>query len=520
MANSKVILHPLERLDLVDINALQDLIHNALLSHTGQLVGSQSFHCVLNKWAGLTVDNTNHLIQFQDFTFLGQMYDDTTVAGLAGYVGRFAQNNSSNGDCSFDAARAAVQVYFDANGALPPAPADDDYSHVSHAAYYPLIYVKPVSGEQDSGPRRFWSVADATETTTEVNTRVGYHCVFTLSTDYTLPSGADASSDFPYSKIARITRWTESGGVVSLADSGITAFGMADVLLDLVGPGQQWDFYHTNSTNVGGLSHAFYILKQKIIELTQRGQNDPGLTGNTRFEDEPLMSLNGMYKAFGDRLTALENGSPRSSAVIYRTFDADSDYDNFFVYQSAGSDFDLACHADYTPFYEAAYDENGDLLVNPLAAPVNLPDLNDGKRTWNFFWTFGLVLPADYAGRGVQVTVTPIQYFRNLDNWTASDGGGIIPDLPSSELARGNQWHIVAQGQLQDASKESVAGLINNVSALPVQDVNGDAPADTYGMIFKNDIIHSESNTTEQLGAAIYLNTRITWAVKVDVTVL
>lgn len=519
MANSKVILHPLERLDLVDINALQDLIHNALLSQTGQLVGSHSFHCVLNKWAGLTVDNTNHLIQFQDFTFLGQMYDTTSSAGLAGYVGRFAQNNSSNGDCSFDQARASVQVYFDTNGELPPAPADDDYNHINHATYYPLIYVKPVSGEQDSNPRRFWSVADATETTTEVNTRVGYHCIFTLSTDYALPSGPDAASDFPYSKIARITRWTESGGVVSLASTGITAFGMADVLLDITAAGQQWDFFHSNSSNVGGLSHAFYILKQKIIELTHRGQNDPGLTSSSNFEEQPLISLNGMYKAFGDRLTALENGSPRSSAVIYRTFDSTSNYDNFFIYQSAGSDFNLTCRSDYTPLYEANYDEDGVLMVNPFTAPITLDQINDGRRAWHFFWTFGLVLPAEYAGRGVQVSLTPVQYFRNLDNWTSSSNSSLIPSLPSGELARGTQWNAVAQGQLLDTTKESVASQINNVSILPIQDVNGDASAE-YGMIFKNDIVHAETSTNDQIGAAIYINTKITWAVKVDVVIL
>ena len=521
MANSKVKFHALERLDLIDINGLQDLIHDALLSHTGQLVGGNGWHCCLEKWDSLQVDNVNHRLQFGNFTFLGQMYDPTTSAGYAGYIGRFNSANAGNSDCSFDAARASVQTYVNANGALPPAVSDDAFSNVSHGEYYPYLFIVPVESESEPGPRRFWSIADGTETTTEVNTRTAHSCDWTVSSDFSLPS--QLSGTYGIAKVARITKWTLTGGVVSLEADDVTPFGLADTLLDPTGVGAMWDFRFNNSTNIGGLSHAFYILRQKILDITHRGVNDPGLTSSSAIEDQPLMSLNGIYKAFGDRLTTLENEGPkRATATIFRLMDIAEGYDNFFVYNGADNDFSLGCVADWSTQLDALVDEGGAVINGQQSAPASLGNINNGKRAWHYFWTFGLVIPDEYQGRSLQVTITPLQMGFNEENARASDGTTpVIDSISEGELMRGTQWSAFLPGVNSDyTDRTTIAGLLNQVSAIKAQNSDGDNYADTYGMVFRNDVLHAENLQAEMIGAAVYLQSQQQWCIKVDVTLL
>jgi hypothetical protein len=521
MANSKVKFHALERLDLIDINGLQDLIHDALLSHTGQLVGGNGWHCCLEKWDTLTVDNVNHALTFGNFTFLGQMYDPTTSAGYAGYIGRFNSTLSGNSDCSFDAARASVQTYVNANGELPPAVSDDAFSNVSHGQYYPNLFIVPVESDSDPGPRRFWSLAGGTETTTEVNTRTEHACTWTVSADFSLPS--QLSGVYGITKVARITKWTLTAGVVSLDADDVTPFGLADTLLDPTGTGAMWDFRFANSTNIGGISHAMYILRQKILDLTFRGTNDPGLTSSTGIEDKPLMSLNGMYKDFGDRITVLENeGTARATATIFRTLDINANADNFFVYNASENDFSLGAVADWSTQIDTIYDEIGNAIAGGQTPPADLASINDGKRGWHFFWTFGLVIPDEFQGRNIQVNITPLYMGDNQENARGSGGGStLIRSISEGELTRGSQWGISLPGVNSDYSdKITMAGLLNNVSAIQARNPDGDLYADTYGMVFRNDVLHTESLTGEQVGAAIYLQSQVQWCIKVDVTLL
>jgi hypothetical protein len=126
MSQNKVLLQPLERLDLVDIQAIQDIRINQEARTIGALI-TNGFG-LLRKWSSLSINNTNKTIAFGDFTYLARIKDgdDSTQA----VVGKHDSTLDSNGSCSFETYQGAVQFYYAGLGSLPPTPYDLSLIHI------------------------------------------------------------------------------------------------------------------------------------------------------------------------------------------------------------------------------------------------------------------------------------------------------------------------------------------------------------------------------------------------------
>ena len=77
MAENKVKFHALERLDLVDVNALQDKVYEYVAKALGNFIGNATGllrvpdkGTATNQPNTIQVDNTNHEIDFPDFVYI------------------------------------------------------------------------------------------------------------------------------------------------------------------------------------------------------------------------------------------------------------------------------------------------------------------------------------------------------------------------------------------------------------------------------------------------------------------
>ena len=283
--NKKIVLHPLERLDLVDVNALQDLLAKNVADAVAGVTGSVSG--LLRKWASLSVNNTTDLITFADFTFQGLApQTDTAQAGWSSYIGIFDASSDTNGTCSFDATKTLVQNYVTANNTLPPTPASDSYDEVLHTAFYPYIYARSTYGTSVQANRRFWSVADNQENTSLVNTRTVEGVQFYVGN----PAPATGNQ---WAKIGRIVSWNRTGNVVSLSSSGVKAYMLSDAmfenadnLLDEVG-----------YANLGGIAAGIEYLTLVLKRFNNLGQADDTSSlqyYTTNFDSTPYFSMGGL----------------------------------------------------------------------------------------------------------------------------------------------------------------------------------------------------------------------------------
>lgn len=436
--NSKVLFYPLERLDMVDLRGVQDLAHNAVSDYVGAVTTTQSG--LVNAWSSLSIDNVNHRLEFADFTALGRTYPaDANTSYYPAYLLKFNSLDSANGDCSFDNARAAVQAYFNSNGSLPPSPVESGFSVGTHGQYYPYIYCRPVVTSGETEVRRFWSLADAQETTNTVATRS------VTSVEFEVVSPADAPSaggDFSWIRVAQLYTWTESGGVVSL--SAVREQHLADRLLHL-DDNRSVKEVDASAGIEEGLDRAVKYLQNRIEALLQGGYDDSVNARNYRNYQPPRLSLAGLDYDSGRRLYQLENHKLSGTFIITSTTDAGAGTD--IVSRSYGS------IAQFPPFIVNASRDYSMLLTDyrtpALTTPLAVADYtNTTSRLAKGAYSLFISVPDSLAGYGLQVTVTPI---------ALRDYSSVMPGISTANISTGsylsNTWHMLADNDATDTHK-------------------------------------------------------------------
>lgn len=447
--NSKVLFYPLERLDMVDLRGVQDLAHNAVSEYVGAVTTTKSG--LVNAWSNLSIDNVNHRLEFADFTALGRTYPaDANTSYYPAYLLKFNSQDSANGDCSFDNARAAVQAYFNSNGSLPPVPGNYAYSTAQHGQYYPYVYCRPVVASGETEIRRFWSLADAQETTDTVATRSVTSVEFEVVSPTAAPS---AGGDFSWIRVAQLYTWTESGGVVSL--SAVREQHLADRLLNL----DDYRSVKEVDANAGiedGLDRAVKYLQNRIEDLLTNGTDDPASATDYTNYARPRLSISGLDYELNRRATALEDHLLSGSFIITSTIDTGANTESVTVSSGAfaSSPFIVNARRDYSLAVS-------DYRTSGLTPPIAMTDLTNPLRLAKAAYALLIYFPVSYAGYVAQVTVTPVA---QVDY--SSTMPGLSTALISSGSYHANIWHII-----QEATTSQAITLSTQHNAI---DENGD----------------------------------------------
>ena len=432
MSQNKVLLQPLERLDLVDIQAIQDIRINQEARMTGALI-TNGFG-LLKKWSSLSIDNTNKTIAFGDFTYLSRIKDgdDSTQA----VVGKHDSTLDSNGTCSFDTYQGAVQFYYAGLGSLPPTPYDEAFQNdiSTYEIYYPLIWCKRTLLDGATDNRRFWSVIDAVETVQAIPTRT------IESTDF-LVGGADLTVDGDvWCPIARIVKWVVIGGWASLDSTCITPYFVADQLLgnSLITMNQQpiWTSKDTGNTT-GGLQQAIEYLKDKIEMLYVDGESDLQSYDRT-IVDKPIYSLHDL----GQRFITFSTAKKRTLGTVKHIIDTRNPYtQSLNVYASSQQDFLFDVRVDYQMVED----------LNTVSSPYNAQNLNISDVAMR-------------AGLSTYVVSVPQSYFGKIFTFTCQSVVAMIDPLAPEYV------DVKGFDLLLDSSSDGVnsAFTIKNISYIDI----------------------------------------------------
>ena len=287
MAGDKVKFHTLERLDLIDVEAIQNNRQDYDHLELGEVMGLGE-GCLI-PFQSVTIDNAANTISLPGFSFLAayqstprqayvQVYDDT------------AQNNfPSDGLISFETPLAQIQSYYNTHASLPTAPVAanrDSFSEVTHGSYYPYIWAQAVEIEDNQDQRRFWSAASAQEVTSVVNTRKTHVTQIIISS-----VRPNSSPGLPWAKVGRLTEWSVSGGVVSLA--AVRPSMVAESLLGLDPYLNALDIQPYQG-GFGGLAHTLRLIKDRL-EVFYKGGTEDHLETFTELDIDqaPRLSLQG-----------------------------------------------------------------------------------------------------------------------------------------------------------------------------------------------------------------------------------
>jgi hypothetical protein len=420
----KVLLQPLERLDLEDVQGIQNIVHDQVSRLLGGLVTTGGG--LLKKWDNSsTINNSSKLIAFSDFSFFARTIsgDDATQGSVCVH-----RTTATNGNCDFTTAQALTQIYYSTNSALPPTPTSIGYISGTHAQYYPPIYAKRVLSSGSTQNRRFWSVVDGAEITQAIATRQIESTLFHVGVPSDL--GDDGES---WSLIGRITQWTLSGSTVQLSLSGITPYYLAD---QLVGNSSTTDntsewIANDSPAGIGGLQEGMEHLKSKINDI-----------------NVSLTALTASLNAFIAK-------KKRGSATLKHILDLRNPYSNALtISQNTADDFNLDIRQDYepvehlgtitTPYTAQKVNASSDAVQCMLASYVVLVDQSYFDKL--FTCTLNTLIPMTDIVDGVGTI-----YFRDQD----TKGFDILMDGNVSNVATANKIKLV---QYTDASGTTQTG--------------------------------------------------------------
>ena len=324
MSEQKVVFHPLERLDLIDVDALQAQVLEYISTLTGNLLGGSATAQVsgmLKQPVTVTISNNvnnAYSIGFSDFILVTNEADSTVPSSRKSQVVVYDASDSFHGDCDFATVRTSVQNYYNNNGQLPYKPSDSSifYSEVNDGQYYPYIWAKAVEVDTATGNRRFWSVANGFEVTQNVVTRRKFGVNFLVQKD------KPAANLGNYVKIARIEEWTLNGASVQLNSSGIKFIYVADGLVPLPDRLNGSPLFYSaesryNESDYGGLMGATRILAKELDDMRGAGVEDGnwGISTTNRSLN-PLLSLDGLYDAVNNLDERARNRDIKVSCLI------------------------------------------------------------------------------------------------------------------------------------------------------------------------------------------------------------
>jgi len=278
----KIKVYPQERLDIVDVDALQTLVYTYVQEAMGSLIGPA--RGCLSQPGVIFTNGTPDKVSFTDFAFIASKPIGTALLGIK-------QNNFSTQVVTFDSTKQD-------HGNYPISLTGVDTTM--------FLWARPLMVDTDLGNRRKWDVAQGSEVTFSDETRTRMRVEFAFSaTDPTI-----SGDDFQYSPIAKVASIT--GTSISL--TFISAFDSADAQAVTGESGTFYDSSNTSATafsgmlptyvsnsydiNVGLLS-IVHALGRMTRQMHAKGENDPSGTSTPAqwYNTQPKISLNGAYKA-------------------------------------------------------------------------------------------------------------------------------------------------------------------------------------------------------------------------------
>ena len=294
MNDLKVKFKELERLELTDINAIQDIAEAIRDDYAGNLFGAEGALTKLSFQEPIL----NNQIQFNDFAFLGKKEITSTGNLNRAFLGVYDASKSTdtfNIDASDKVSNA--QNYFNLNNNEPTI------GGTGLAVHFPFIWVAAFNADSAVATRRVWSLSDAQEQTDSIETRVERRFKFKLS----INKPDDENLHTPYVKIGQIWKYAVSNNVVSIDE--IRTYFVSE---DLLGIGDVHPNTIINSYDslkeYQGLKHTLHLIKDFLEKQLTNGSNDPANTTTKSLVEQPTYSLQG--------LTAKVTNTVRISAHI------------------------------------------------------------------------------------------------------------------------------------------------------------------------------------------------------------
>lgn len=441
MSNTKVQFHPLERLDIVDIDALQDLISKYVDDALGGLSlygGAAATTTATAAVSGglltplsFTVSGTTLIPS--DFSFIAPKRNGTITGHSGGRVGFYNSGAAGNSVPSFLVGRAAAQAYYNANAStLPPSPGSASYSTAAHGASYPKIYAKVERTSTTPDTRRFWDVADGVEESRSVNTRKTPRVVFTSVADGIAPptvAEGDDSSD--YVLIAQITGWSIVAGAVS-APSTYLFHTLADALfqLDSSSPYKKLSSEEGLSYALtgGGVRGLASLIKRALLQMKTAGSSDGTIPAayqvdTGEFAAAPRYSHDGIAGAIRTLRARHRSSSMIVTAKVVNDGSAQLTLSHNTRHIAAGATAALAFNDDAPTgmgeFYPAVRVHRDFTLYDELNFTIDPADL--GQVSSNTIGAlsayaagFFFEIPSAYSGWGLRVNLESVEFTTNV----------------------------------------------------------------------------------------------------------
>ena len=467
MAGNKVKFHTLERLDLVDVEAIQNNRQDYDLLQLGEIMGLGE-GC-LRPFNGFNADNEANTVSLPGFSFVAA-YQSAPRKGYVHVYDDTADGNfPSDGLISFETPLAQIQSYYATNGSLPTAPIvanRDTYSETTHGSYYPYIWAQAVEVEDAQDQRRFWSAASAQEVTSVVNTRKTHKTQIIISASRpNTPSGG-----FDWAKVGRVTEWGVTNNVVSLV--AIRPIMATESLLGL-------DPY-LNSLDIqpyqggfGGLAHTLRLLKDRLEMIYKDGSEDHLETYvELDIDQQPRLSLQGTtayarrtYElALLDSLTKRRQETRIGGMVRYKVGSTGGAADIEILSADlvdSGTDYTLIADSDGVLDFTFDYEKAADSGNYPVGVSVPVMDLQLADKA-NVACSGIFILPDALLNKKIRnIEVLPFATPRFDNAFIRASGGQTVAGNTA-----GFQPHTPAIIQVLDSSNdfsntESVATVKN-----------------------------------------------------------
>lgn len=438
MTLRKVVYHPLERLDLVDVQGQQNLAHDAVFDIAGAVLNNTCAG-IARTWTSLIANNTTNEITFNDFTMVGRTSDgEGSATHLPAYLAKYISSRS-HGTCSFGVAKGLVQTYYNTNGVLPPVPSDSDYSVSTHGAMYPYIYARPVVADGVAASRRFWDAGSETETTSTVNTRTITTFEFTVVDINSVPTVP--ASGFGWTRIGGINEWTVSGGVVSLSSTGVYPFFYAESFLGVHGGGITSLDYNNGMLN-GGSGGAFAFIMDHIQDLKSNGTSDSSSRPVIGRGERPVSSLSDLNYRLGQlQLQVDDEVVPllsASSTLLLKLSYPGNDYPTMTYTQAFDNTFDMTPALNYKPAREWLSRTESETITDFDGTVWGNVFSSDSYNT-QLLSCISLVVPVAYQYKKYSLSIEPI-YADRGGEFISSGAGARADALTYARIRGGERW--------------------------------------------------------------------------------
>lgn len=210
----KVRFEALERLDLVDADALQDLVYTYVMEAMGGIMGYSvggALTRITFEDASVHPSYSMTLGPFQFYHVLPSEGDGTVNAGFRGRVVTYRPQDGGQGAVpSFTDARNAANTWFTTNAELLDSVIDGETASGNNIVIPPeagadyILWARPIEVETDTDARRRWNVDDGKEDPVALKTRKRTRVEFQWKVSQPSSSYPINPDDIPWTGVAKL----------------------------------------------------------------------------------------------------------------------------------------------------------------------------------------------------------------------------------------------------------------------------------------------------------------------------